>query len=51
MCYKSFNWWGIDGSGFTTLIGLGAESGGWFLCAIGHTRTGAYDTGDIIFLK
>ncbi len=42
---------GIDDSGFATLIGLGAESGGWSKCAIGHTRTGGYDVGDIIFLN
>ncbi len=39
-----------DGSGFATLIGLGAESNGWSKCAIGHTRTGAYGQGDIVFL-
>ncbi len=38
-----------DGSGFATLIGLGAESDGWSKCAIGHTRTGGYDTGDKVF--
>ncbi len=30
---------------------MGAESGGWSKCAIGHTRTGGYDIGDIIFLN
>ena len=42
---------GTDGSGYATLIGLGAESGGWSKCAIGHTRTGGYDVGDIVFLN
>jgi hypothetical protein len=42
---------GTDGSGFATLIGLGAESGGWSKCAIGHTRTNGYDVGDIVFLN
>ncbi len=32
-----------------TLIGRGTESGGWSKCAIGHTRTGAYDV-SIFFL-
>ncbi len=41
---------GTDGSGYATLIGLGAESGGWSKCAIVHTRTGGYDVGDIVFL-
>ncbi len=27
-------------SGYATLIGMGAESGSWSKCAIGHTRTG-----------
>ena len=42
---------GTDGSGYATLIGLGAESNGWSKCAIGHTRTGGYDVGDIVFLN
>ena len=42
---------GTDGSGYATLIGLGAESGGWSKCAIGHTRTNGYDVGDIVFLN
>jgi hypothetical protein len=36
---------GTDGSGYATLIGLVAESGGWYKCAIGHTRTGGWDQG------
>jgi hypothetical protein len=34
-----------DTGGHTTLIGLGCEDSGWSKSAIGHTRTGAYDTG------
>ena len=29
---------------------LGSEANGWSKCAIGHTRTGGYDVGDIVFL-
>jgi hypothetical protein len=39
-----------DGGGFGTLLGLGSEPNGWSKCAIGHTRTGPYDQGDIVFL-
>jgi hypothetical protein len=39
-----------DGGGFGTLIGLGSEPNGWSKCAIGHTRTGPFDQGDIVFL-
>jgi hypothetical protein len=42
---------GADGSGYGTLTGLDAESGGWSKCAIRHTRTGGYDVGDIVFLN
>ena len=35
---------------FATLIGLGSEPNGWSKCAIGHTRMGPYDIGDIVFL-
>ncbi len=41
----------VDASGYATLIGLGSESGGWSKYAIGHTRTGGYDVGDIVFLN
>ncbi len=37
---------GTDGCGYATLMGLGAS--GWSKYAIGHTRTGGYDVGDII---
>jgi len=39
-----------DGGGFGTLLGLGSEPNGWSKCAIGHTRTGSYDRGAIVFL-
>ena len=39
-----------DGGGFGTLLGLGSEPNGWSKCAIGHTRTGNYDRGAIVFL-
>ncbi len=39
-----------DGVGFGTLLGLGSEPNRWSKCAIGHTRTGPYDQGDIVFL-
>ncbi len=39
-----------DGGGFGTLLGLGSEGNGWLKCAIGHTRTGPYDVGDVVFL-
>jgi hypothetical protein len=39
-----------DGGGFGTLLGLGSEGNGWSKCAIGHTRTGNYDRGAIVFL-
>ncbi len=42
---------GTNDSGHATSKGLGAESGGWSKCAIGHTRTGGYDVGDIILLN
>jgi hypothetical protein len=39
-----------DNGGFGTLLGLGSEANGWSKCAIGHTRTGSFDQGDIVFL-
>jgi hypothetical protein len=38
-----------EGGGFGTLLGLGSEANGWSKCVIGHTRTGIYDQGDIVF--
>jgi hypothetical protein len=32
-------------------LGLGHEANGWSKSAIGHVRTGPYDTGDIVFFK
>ena len=40
-----------DNGGFGTLLGLATESNGWSKCAIGHQRTGSWDTGDIVFLN
>jgi hypothetical protein len=34
-----------DTGGHTTLLGFGCEDSGWSKSAIGHTRTGSYDTG------
>ncbi len=39
-----------DAGGFGTLKGSRSELNGWSKCAIGHTRMGPYDTGDIVFL-
>ncbi len=38
-----------DAGDFGTLLGLGSEPNGWSKCAIGHTRMGPCDTGDIVF--
>jgi hypothetical protein len=38
------------GNGTATLIGLSTEPSGWTKCAIGHCRTGGWDTGAIVFI-
>tara|TARA_R110000823_G_scaffold239347_1_gene364575 strand:- start:90 stop:1838 length:1749 start_codon:yes stop_codon:yes gene_type:complete len=41
-----------DSGGYTALIGLSVEpNAGWSKGAIGWTRTGGYDTGNIVFLN
>ena len=39
-----------DTGGYTTLIGFSVEAAPWSKGAIGWTRTGAYDTGNMVFL-
>jgi hypothetical protein len=38
------------GNGTATLIGLTTEPSAWTKCAIGHCRTGGWDTGAIVFI-
>ncbi len=45
---RGLSGWGVNHSGFPTFTGVGSELVGWSKSAMGHTRTGPYDVGDIV---